>query len=75
MGDDKACYRVYRVSLLCAAQEANKPKRRGVHVRDMPLFGKLADQDGTLMSQNSHLGGHACQVLLGIRDGGDKETK
>ena len=38
---------------------ANKPKGGGVQVRDMPLFGKPADQDGRLLSQNNLLGG-AC---------------
>ena len=38
------------------------------------LFGKPADgEDGRLMSQNNHLTGSGCQVILQIRDGGGEK--
>ena len=42
----------------------------------MTLFRKSADpEDGRLMSQNNHLVGSGCQILLLNRVGGGKEVK
>lgn len=48
---------------MLTTQQASESKR-GVETRNMTLFRRLADQEGRLISQDNHLMGSGCQVLL-----------
>ena len=52
-----------RPNSLCLPHD--RPMNQGAETRNMPLIRKPADrEDGRLMSQNNHLSGSGCQLLL-----------